>query len=70
MGLKISKYCYLAIFQKFWRYSKIIARRYSKNVADIKFILLFLVKTWLKYHQSDKCYLYSDFNKVTIMKMP
>ena len=53
MGLKILKYRHLAIFKKFHKYSKIITRRYSKNVADIKFMLLFLVKTWLKYRQSD-----------------
>ena len=54
MGLKILKYRCLAIFPKFCRYFKIITCRYSKNVADIKFILLFLVKTWLKHRQSDK----------------
>ena len=62
MGLKILKYRHLAMFQKFCRYSKIVARRYSKNVADIKFMLLFLFKTWLIYRQSDECHLYSDFN--------
>ena len=66
MGLNISKYRHLAIFQKCRQCSKIIAHWYSKNVADIQFILLFLVKTWLKYRQSDKCHLYSDFNEVTV----
>ena len=66
MGLKILKYWHLPIFKDFSQYSKIIARRYSQNVADIKFIFLFLVTTWLKYLQSDKCNLYSDFNKVTV----
>ena len=47
-------YIFLYNHTKFFRYSKIIGRRYSKTVADTKFILLFLVKTWLKYRQSDK----------------